>query len=108
MTRLRGFKQVNVFTSSPLNGNPLAVVLDADDLSDEQMKAIARWTNLSEITFVLSPTTPPLTIGYEFLLLNLNYLSRGIQHWTPLMPCWKTEFLCSAPVKSFSSVHMVW
>ena len=49
----RRFKQVDVFSSVPFKGNPLAVVLDADGLSDAQMHAIARWTNLSETTFVL-------------------------------------------------------
>ena len=58
MTQLRTFKQVDVFTSSPLNGNPLAVILDASDLSDEQMQSTARWTNLSETTFVLPPDNP--------------------------------------------------
>jgi trans-2,3-dihydro-3-hydroxyanthranilate isomerase len=46
---------VDVFTERPLAGNPLAVVLRADGLSDTQMQAIARETNLSETTFVLSP-----------------------------------------------------
>lgn len=46
------FKQVDVFTSVPFKGNPLAVVFDADDLNDSQMQAIANWTNLSETTFV--------------------------------------------------------
>lgn len=50
------FKQVDAFTSRPLYGNPVAVVLGADDLSDEQMQRIANWTNLSETTFVLKPT----------------------------------------------------
>ncbi|SHG95956.1 PhzF family phenazine biosynthesis protein [Massilia sp. CF038] len=54
----RRFKQVDVFTSVPLLGNPLAVVLDADGLSEAQMHALARWTNLSETTFVLAPTSP--------------------------------------------------
>lgn len=58
MTQLRAFKQVDVFTSSPYNGNPLAVIMDGRDLSDDQMKAIARWTHLSETTFVLPPTDP--------------------------------------------------
>lgn len=53
MTQLRPFKQVDVFTSTPCGGNPLAVVLNADGLSDQQMQAFARWTNLSETTFVL-------------------------------------------------------
>ncbi|SIT40479.1 Phenazine biosynthesis protein PhzF family [Paraburkholderia piptadeniae] len=52
------FKQVDVFTSVPFKGNPLAVVFDADGLDAEQMQAIARWTNLSETTFLLKPTDP--------------------------------------------------
>jgi len=54
----RRFRQVDVFTGVPFKGNPLAVVIDADGLSDDQMHAIARWTNLSETTFVLPATTP--------------------------------------------------
>src|SRR2546421_1321365 len=46
---------VDVFTDRPLLGNPLAVVLEADGLSDTEMQAIARETNLSETTFVLPP-----------------------------------------------------
>lgn len=58
MAEPRRFKQVDVFTSVPFKGNPLAVVLGADGLSDEQMHAVARWTNLSETTFALAPTLP--------------------------------------------------
>jgi len=58
MARLRRFKQVDVFTAVPLNGNPLAVILDAEGLTDAEMFAMARWTNLSETTFVLKPTSP--------------------------------------------------
>jgi PhzF family phenazine biosynthesis protein len=50
------FQQVDVFTAVPLLGNPLAVVRDADALSDARMAAFARWTNLSETTFLLNPT----------------------------------------------------
>lgn len=50
------FKQVDVFTSAPMLGNPVAVILDAEGLSDERMQQIAAWTNLSETTFVLPPT----------------------------------------------------
>ena len=50
------FTQVDVFTAEPLLGNPLAVVHGADDLSDDQMRALARWTNLSETAFLLTPT----------------------------------------------------
>jgi PhzF family phenazine biosynthesis protein len=51
----RQFRQVDVFTAVPYLGNPLAVVLGADGLSDEQMGQFANWTNLSETTFVLPP-----------------------------------------------------
>jgi PhzF family phenazine biosynthesis protein len=51
-------KQVDVFTKTPLCGNPVAVVLDAQGLNTEEMQAIAREMNLSETTFVLPPTTP--------------------------------------------------
>jgi len=50
------FSQVDVFAAEPLKGNPVAVVHDADGLTDEQMAAFARWTNLSETTFLLAPT----------------------------------------------------
>lgn len=50
------FRQVDVFSSEPWLGNPLAVVHDADGLTDAQMAAFARWTNLSETTFLLAPT----------------------------------------------------
>lgn len=52
------FLQVNVFSNDPLLGNPLAVVLDAEGLSDARMAAFARWTNLSETTFVSAPCDP--------------------------------------------------
>ena len=54
----RAYKVVDVFTSSPLKGNPVAVVLDADGLDSQTMQNIARWTNLSETTFLLPPTNP--------------------------------------------------
>ncbi|CUM51932.1 uncharacterized protein AC631_05196 [Debaryomyces fabryi] len=52
----RRFKQVDVFTNKRFKGNPVAVFFDADDLNSEEMQAIAKWTNLSETTFVLKPT----------------------------------------------------
>jgi PhzF family phenazine biosynthesis protein len=54
----RPFQQVDVFGSGPYTGNPVAVVLDAEGLSDEQMQRLANWTNLSETTFVLPPRHP--------------------------------------------------
>ncbi|WP_182526566.1 PhzF family phenazine biosynthesis protein [Nocardioides dongkuii] len=55
---MRSFRQVDVFSAEPLLGNPVAVVHDADGLDDEEMAAFARWTNLSETTFLLTPTDP--------------------------------------------------
>jgi PhzF family phenazine biosynthesis protein len=52
----RPFRQVNVFSADPWLGNPLAVVNAADGLTEQQMAAFARWTNLSETTYLLSPT----------------------------------------------------
>ena len=53
---MRRFAQVDVFTDQPYRGNPVAVVLDADGLTDENMRLVANWTNLSETTFILPPT----------------------------------------------------
>src|SRR5512139_2068315 len=58
MTQPRRFSQIDVFTAVPLLGNPLAVVHDGSGLSDPEMAAFARWTNLSETTFLLPPTDP--------------------------------------------------
>ena len=58
MPRTRSFVQVDVFSTSPYSGNPVAVVLDGTGLSGEEMQGLARWTNLSETTFVLPPTVP--------------------------------------------------
>ncbi|MEC3859728.1 PhzF family phenazine biosynthesis protein [Mesobacterium sp. TK19101] len=55
---MRAFKIVDVFTATPFKGNPVAIVMQADGLTDAQMQAIARWTNLSETTFHLAPTLP--------------------------------------------------
>ncbi len=54
----RPFAQVDVFITEPGLGNPVAVVLDGEGLSTGAMQRFARWTNLSETTFVLAPTTP--------------------------------------------------
>jgi len=52
------FRQVDVFSRERYLGNPVAIIHDADDLTDEQMAAFARWTNLSESAFLLRPTIP--------------------------------------------------
>lgn len=53
----REFLQVDVFTDEPYLGNPVAVVLDGEGLTSEQMQQIANWTNLSETTFVVPPSS---------------------------------------------------
>ncbi len=53
----RRFEQLDVFATSPFSGNPLAVVVDGDGMSDDEMQRFANWTNLSETTFLLPPTT---------------------------------------------------
>jgi PhzF family phenazine biosynthesis protein len=53
----RSYSVVDVFSFRPLLGNPVAVVMDAENLTADAMQAVARWTNLSETTFVLPPTT---------------------------------------------------
>lgn len=58
MSTARRFSQLDVFTATPLRGNPLAVVHDAEGLDDATLAAFARWTNLSETTFLLPPTDP--------------------------------------------------
>nr|WP_209903033.1 PhzF family phenazine biosynthesis protein [Brachybacterium sacelli] len=56
--RSHRFAQLDVFADRPQRGNPLAVVLEADGLTDEDMQRIARWTNLSETTFLLPARDP--------------------------------------------------
>ena len=53
----RRFMQLDVFSDRPMLGNPLAVVIDAEGIDEAAMQAFARWTNLSETTFLLPPTT---------------------------------------------------
>lgn len=60
----RSFAQVDVFSTVPFGGNPVAVVLDGDGLDTAAMQRIANWTNLSETTFVL----PPTDAGADYLV----------------------------------------
>ena len=62
----RPFKQVDVFTATPYLGNPLAVVLDGTGLTGEAMQHFARWTNLSETTFVLPPSAEGAAAGADY------------------------------------------
>ena len=71
MSVARRFSQVDVFTSVPMLGNPLAVVHDAAGLSDAQLASLARWTNLSETTFLL----PPKDTSADYLVRIFTPLS---------------------------------
>jgi len=62
----RPFKQVDVFTDTPYLGNGLAVVLDGQGLTDAQMQNFARWTNLSETTFLLPPSADAAAYGADY------------------------------------------
>lgn len=59
----RRFRQVDVFTTTPYAGNPVAVVLDAEGLETEAMQRFAHWTNLSETTFLLPAQDPAADYG---------------------------------------------
>ncbi|WP_334149722.1 PhzF family phenazine biosynthesis protein [Microbacterium sp.] len=66
----RGFRQVDVFGETPGTGNPVAVVLDAEGLDDDELRRFSVWTNLSECTFVLPPTDPGA--DYRVRIFNLS------------------------------------
>ncbi|BDT71024.1 trans-2,3-dihydro-3-hydroxyanthranilate isomerase [Comamonadaceae bacterium OS-4] len=62
----RAYQQVDVFTRIPYLGNALGVVMDGSGLSDEEMQAFARWTNLSETTFLLPPSPVAAAQGADY------------------------------------------
>jgi PhzF family phenazine biosynthesis protein len=66
----RRFRQVDVFGVDSYDGNPVAVILDSEGLTDDDMRAISAWTNLSECTFLLPPTDP--SADYRVRIFSLN------------------------------------
>ena len=66
MQTTRPFQQVDVFTPTPYQGNPLAVVLDGSDLTDDAMQGFARWNNLSETTFLTPPSAEAAAAGADY------------------------------------------
>ncbi|WP_230114405.1 PhzF family phenazine biosynthesis protein [Microbacterium oxydans] len=66
----RRFRQVDVFGETPGTGNPVAVVLDAEGLGDDDLRRFSAWTNLSECTFVLPPTDP--SADYRVRIFSLH------------------------------------
>ena len=77
----RNFKQVDVFTSTPYRGNPVAVVLDGAGLSDAQMQQFARWTNLSETTYLLPPETARPITAFASSRRAVNCPLPATPHW---------------------------
>jgi PhzF family phenazine biosynthesis protein len=63
---VRPFRQVDVFTTTPYRGNPLAVVLDGSGLGTAEMQHFTTWTNLSECTFLLPPTPEGAAAGADY------------------------------------------
>ena len=64
----RPFRQIDVFSHHPGFGNPVAVVMDAQGLSDADMRRFAAWTNLSETTFLMPPTAAGHAAGADYRL----------------------------------------
>jgi len=80
----RTFHTLDVFTDTPFAGNPLAVVMDCEGLSEQRMQAIAREFNLSETVFVLDPLDPVNTV------LRLDCAVDGLRsfHGSPRSTRW--------------------
>src|SRR5215207_8366841 len=68
----RRFMQIDVFTTTPYRGNPVAVVFDAEGLTTDAMQRFAHWTNLSETTFVLAPEHPEADYRVRIFTPNLE------------------------------------
>lgn len=73
----RRFSQVDVFSSEPFKGNPVAVVLDADGMDSAQMQQLANWTNLSETTFVFAPQHPEADYRLRIFSTSAEYPFAG-------------------------------
>src|SRR6266568_3285408 len=90
--RKYSFVQLDVFSSRPLEGNPLAVFTDGSGLTDDEMQALAREMNLSETTFVF-PRSPEVERerGCECASSRpkRSFLLRAILHWEPPWSCAK-------------------
>ena len=79
----RSFCTLDVFTEQKFAGNPLAVVFDADGMSDAAMQAIAREFNLSETVFVTNRPMRRVALICGFLRLRGNYRLRATRQWVP-------------------------
>jgi hypothetical protein len=87
----RPFRQIDVFSHHPGFGNPVAVVLDAQGLSDADMRRFAAWTNLSETTFLMPPTAagamrPGPTTGCASFRPGASCPLPATPRWAPAAP----------------------
>lgn len=103
---------VDVFTRTALLGNPVAVVLGADGLSEAQMQAFARWTNLSETTFVLQPTPEGLAAGADYQLRIFTPAGElalpATPRWAAAMPGWPRAASRATPNRYCRSAKKAW
>jgi trans-2,3-dihydro-3-hydroxyanthranilate isomerase len=76
MSRRFRFRTVDVFTDRPFRGNPLAVFPEADGLTDAEMQHIAREMNLSETSFVLTPTDKGRAAGADY---RVRFFTPGLE-----------------------------
>ena len=86
---VRRFTQVDVFTDELTLGNPVAVVHDADELTTHRMADLARWTNLSETTFLSTPTDDRADYQVRIFTISRELHSPATPHWAPPMPGWR-------------------
>ena len=82
---LRRFRQLDVFTAVPYRGNPLAVVIDGDGLSGAEMREFATWTNLSETTFLRTPSDPAADYALRIFTTTMELPFAG----HPTIGSWK-------------------
>ena len=98
------FHQVDVFSEPPLQGNPLAVIHAAEGLTDAQMAALARWTNLSETSFLLRPATRRPTTAFASGRRAVNCPSPATRPWAAAGPGWPPTVCRRPPIASCSNV----
>jgi PhzF family phenazine biosynthesis protein len=79
--RERTFARVDVFAARRYGGNPVAVVLDGDGLTDTDIARFARWTNLAETTYVTTPKSEGADFGLRFFPLTVNFCSLDTPRW---------------------------
>ena len=89
MPRSRPFAQVDVFSAVAYRGNPLAVVLDGQGISDTDMQQMARWTHLSETTFVLPATSTEADYRLRIFTPGARCHSPDTPPWAQRTPGWR-------------------